>query len=104
MKALPREQRQPSEIDYVTRNEKCITCSEFDVSRHTKLSSSMSQSDQKIPHIRETILDICNYPHRSRTMGANFRQCRFILASLFTEAGMNKKELEKASKPFEWVS
>ncbi|KAF8687526.1 hypothetical protein AX14_003675 [Amanita brunnescens Koide BX004] len=85
MKTLPKDRQEP--LNYVARNKECTTCSKFN-----------------IPHIRETILDICNYPHRSRTMGANFRQCRFILASLFTEAGMNKKELEKASKPFEWVS
>ena len=97
MEALPEKERQGYEgITADSRNGKCLTCSEFDsdVSYHTKLSSSMSQSDQKIPHMKETILDICNYPHRHPGLGASFKECRFKIAAPFLEEAKQKGKPE----------
>jgi hypothetical protein len=104
MVTLPEAQQRSSK--YVTgesRNGKCVTCSEFDVSYHAKLSSSMSQSEQKIQHMEETILDICNYPHRDSKKYKSFRECRFEIAKPFLAKAGIKEELEKGLRVFEWM-
>ena len=103
-KEIPPEHQLFTHVTSGSRNRECITCNNFNVSHHAKLSLSMSQSDHKIQHIRETILDICNY--RRAAMGENFRECRFEIAKPFlAKAGIKiKKELEEGLENFEWAT
>ena len=95
MTLVPKQEQQPfNHLTSESRNGKCISCSEFNVSHCAKLSSSMSQSDQKIQHIRETALDMCNYLYRHSTWGANFKECRIRIATPFLSEARNKGEKE----------
>ncbi|KAF8697755.1 hypothetical protein AX14_001252 [Amanita brunnescens Koide BX004] len=79
MKTLPEGERQRYHgVTVDSRNGKCLTCSEFD-----------------IQHIQETILDICNYPHRGSKWGKNFRECRSEIAKPFIEEGIKTEDLER---------
>lgn len=77
-------------------NQMCTTCEEFDVSHyHAKLSSSMSQKDQKDLHMEETAMDICRYPHDDPKLSKDSRECYDSMIKAYNKRKKERKHVKR---------